>query len=246
LPTVTIGTVATDDAINYSEGHTQGGVPVSGTVTGLAGTAVTLTLTQGGTSKSYQTSITNGTWSAALSSTDLQALANGSATLTAQAQDQYGNQSAPVTHAITIADTLPTVTIDAVEGNDIITAAEAAADVPLSGTVTGLSTGAHFQVTVSDGSFTNSYMATVAAGGTWSAIIPAADASALAPGSATISAQVSDTYGNTGSASDTITVQGATQKAPLTPTFDLAATDQTAPGSHQTTAQSVTLVGTTD
>src|SRR5581483_12184799 len=196
LPTVTIGTVATDDAINYSEGHTQGGVPVSGTVTGLAGTAVTLTLTQGGTSKSYQTSITNGTPSAALSSTDLQALTNGSATLTAQAQDQYGNQSAPVTHAITVADTLPTVTIGTVATGDAINYSEAHAQggVPVSGTVTGLA-GTAVTLTLTQGGTSKSYQTSIT-NGTWSAALSSTDLQALTNGSATLTAQAQDQYGN--------------------------------------------------
>ena len=92
-----------------------------------------------------------------------------------------------------------TVTIDPVDGNNVITLAEAqaAAGVPLSGTVTGLAANSTFQVTVTDEEVTKSYTATVNAAGTaWTATIPSSDATALANGTATVSAQVTDANGN--------------------------------------------------
>ena len=92
-----------------------------------------------------------------------------------------------------------TVTIDPVDGNNVITLAEAqaAAGVPLSGTVTGLAANSTFQVTVTDNEVTKSYTATVNAAGTaWTATIPSSDATALANGTATVSAQVTDANGN--------------------------------------------------
>jgi len=70
-------------------------------------------------------------------------LANGTATVTAQVTDAYGNQSTLASQAVTVAETLPTVTINPIDGNDIINNAEAhtTEGVALGGTVTGLAQG---------------------------------------------------------------------------------------------------------
>ena len=94
--------------------------------------------------------------------------------MSAQVTDANGNQSTVATQTVTVAETGPTVTIAAVEGNNVINAAEASAGVPLSGTVTGLAANSTFQVTVTDNGVTKSYTATVNAAGTaWTATIPA-------------------------------------------------------------------------
>ena len=99
---------------------------------------------------------------------------------------------------MTVAETGPTLTIAAVDGNNVINAAEAHASggVPLSGTVSGIAANSTFTVTVTDNGVTHNYTATVNAAGTsWSATIPSTDAQALANGTATVSAQVTDVNG---------------------------------------------------
>src|SRR5207244_9263741 len=82
-------------------------------------------------------------------------------------------------------------------GDNIINRSEAAAGVSLTGTVTGIAANSTFQVTVTDNGVTKNYTATVNAAGTgWSATIPSTDALALANGTATVSAQVTDANGN--------------------------------------------------
>ena len=113
--------------------------------------------------------------------------------MTAQVTDLNGNQSALATQLVTVAETGPSVTIDKVDGNDLINFAEAhaAAGVALTGTVTGLAAGSLFNVMVADNGVTNTYIATVNEAGTgWTATIPTADASALHDGTATVTAQV--------------------------------------------------------
>ena len=67
-----------------------------------------------------------------------------------------------------MAETGPSVTIDKVDGNDLINFAEAhaAAGVALTGTVTGLAAGSLFNVMVADNGVTNTYIATVNDAGT--------------------------------------------------------------------------------
>jgi hypothetical protein len=79
----------------------------------------------------------------------------------------------------------------------VITHAEAQGGVTLTGTVTGLAAGATFNITVANGSFTHGYTATVNAQGTgWTATIPPADATTLKDGTLTVTAQVTDQFGN--------------------------------------------------
>jgi hypothetical protein len=78
---------------------------------------------------------------------------------------------------------------------------EAAAGVVLSGTADGLAAGATVEVSVVDGT-TTAYTATVNGAGTgWTAWLPVPAAQALANGTATVSAQVTDTYGTVAQAS---------------------------------------------
>ena len=50
-------------------------------------------------------------------------LANGTATVSAQVTDALGNQSALASQTVTVAETLPTVTINAIDGNNVINTA---------------------------------------------------------------------------------------------------------------------------
>ena len=63
-------------------------------------------------------------WSATIPSSDAPALANGTATVSAQVTDVNGNQ-ATASQTVTVAETGPTVTIAAVDGNNVINDAEA-------------------------------------------------------------------------------------------------------------------------
>ena len=103
----------------------------------------------------------------------------------------------------------PTVSINPVDGNNIVNNAEANASggVPLSGAVTGLVPGVTFTLTLTDGTFSKAYTATVGSNRGWTATIPASDASMLANGTATVSAQAADANGGISTlASETVTV----------------------------------------
>src|SRR5581483_6260578 len=109
---------------------------------------------------------------------DAVTLANGPATVTAQVTDAFGNVSTLASQTVTVAETLPTVMINPIDGIDMINNAEAhdAGGVALGGTVTGLAQGATFSVSLTDGTFSKSYVATVGSGGSWTATIPSSDA----------------------------------------------------------------------
>ena len=134
--------------INYAELHAAGGVPLTGTVTGLAsGATFNVLVTDGTFSKTYTATVgTSGAWTATIPSADAVTLGNGTATVSAQVTDTYGNQSTVATQSVTVSGNIPVVTINAIDGNDVINYAEAhaAGGVPLTGTVTGLASGATF------------------------------------------------------------------------------------------------------
>ena len=228
LPTVTIGEIDGVNVINYAEAHATGGVALSGTSTGLAADATfQVSVVDGSFSKTYTATVgTGGAWTATIPEADAITLPNGigAATISAQATDAYGNLSAKATQTVSVEDTLPMLTISAVDSNNVINNAEAhaAGGVALSGTSTGLASGAQFQVSVVDGSFSNTYTATVGTGGAWTATVPEADAITLPNGigAATISAQATDAYGNvSATASQAATVEE------ILPTLTISAVD---------------------
>src|SRR5262244_3669206 len=201
LPTVTISALAANggNVINHAEA--QAGVTLSGSVTGLAaGATFAISVADGSFTHSYTATVNaQGTgWTTTIPPADATTLKDGTLTVTAQVTDQFGNQSVQATQTFTVHE-LPTVTISVQDGDgdNVITHAEAQGGVTLSGSVTGLAAGATFNITVADGSFTHSYTATVNAQGTgWTTTIPPADATTLKDGTLTVTAQVTDQFGN--------------------------------------------------
>ncbi|WP_447439865.1 Ig-like domain-containing protein, partial [Enterobacter cloacae] len=86
--------------------------------------------------------------------------------------------------------TAPSVTINTLATDDILNAAEAQADLTVSGTSTAE---AGQTVTVSLNG--QDYTATVGSDGNWTLNVPAADLAGLADGSVTVTASVSDKAG---------------------------------------------------
>jgi hypothetical protein len=202
-PTVTIAPVEGNNVINASEA--QAGVALSGTVSGLAANATfTVTVTDNAVTKSYTATVNAaGTgWNATIPAADATALANGTATVSAQVTDVNGNHSAIATQTVTVAETGPTIVITApIAGDNIINKSEAAAGVTISGMATAGSAAVNGQMATI--TLVNSlnvvqdiYTATVT-GGEWSVIVTAAQAHALTDGSYSIKANVSDAAGNT-------------------------------------------------
>ncbi|SHN73189.1 hypothetical protein [Bradyrhizobium erythrophlei] len=206
-PTVSIAPVGGNGVINAVEA--AAGVTLKGSVTGLvAGSTFNVTVTDNGVTKTYVATVNGAAtgWSATIPSSDATALANGTATVSALVTDADGNQASASLN-VTVAETLPTVAINPVDGTNVINAANAAAGVTLGGSVSGLAANSTFNVTVTDNGVTKTYLATVDGTGTgWSATIPAGDATTLANGTATIAAQVTDGFGNPASFSQNVTV----------------------------------------
>src|SRR5262249_36612347 len=98
-------------------------------------------------------------WTASMPPGHAKMLADGTLTVTAQVTDQYGNQSTLASQTFRVAETLPTVTISAGDGDgdNVINHAEALSGVALSGTVSGLAANSTFSITATDGAFTKTY-----------------------------------------------------------------------------------------
>ncbi len=191
LPGLRVDTVAGDDVINSIE-HGQNLI-VTGSSDGLtAGTALTVTVN----GKTYAATVqADGTWSAAIPSADVSALAAGAVTVNVEGQSSAGN---PVTinHDVTVDLANVAISIDAIASDDVINAAERGADLVLSGTTANVEE--NQTVTITFGG--KSYTATVDAEGKWTATVPSADLTGLKDGDASVQVSVTNVNGNSASA----------------------------------------------
>ncbi|KDW34357.1 BapA-related adhesin SiiEA [Escherichia coli] len=198
-PTIIINTVASDNIVNASEADT--GVTVSGSTTAEAGQIVTVTLNSP-TVQTYQATVqADGSWSITIPAADLEALTDGSHTLTATVNDKAGNP-ASTTHNLAVDLTVPVLTINTIAGDDIINAAEHGQALVISGSSTGGEAGDVVSVTLNS----KTYTTTLDASGNWSVGVPAADVSALGSGPQTVTATVTDVAGNSDNETHTVTV----------------------------------------
>uniref|UniRef100_UPI003879BA25 Ig-like domain-containing protein n=1 Tax=Enterobacter quasiroggenkampii TaxID=2497436 RepID=UPI003879BA25 len=187
LPQVTINPVATDDVINAAE--VAAGQTLSGKVSGAA-SGDTVTISIGG--NIYTATVQDDlSWSVNVPSSVLTAIGNGDLTVSASVTNGHGNTGTGE-RDISIDANLPGLRVDTVAGDDVINSIEHAQNLIITGTSDGLATGAALTVTVNG----KTYAATVLADGTWTAAIPAADVSALAAGTVTVTVEGQSTAGN--------------------------------------------------
>ncbi|MGC5889327.1 Ig-like domain-containing protein [Enterobacter roggenkampii] len=229
-PTLSVDTLAQDNIINAAE-HSQP-LTLTGKTTAEAGQIVTVTLN----GKNYNATVgSDGTWSVTLAADDVQALNEGNHTLTVNVSDKAGNGSS-VTADFTVDTTAPVVSIDTVAGDDILNTSEQGQAQIISGQTSGASAGDVVTVTVGDQSFTG----VVLADGSWSVGVPASVLGALGEGNHTISVSVTDAAGNTGSATQGITLSGNP------PEFTIDAISQDNVLNAQEAMQPLSLTGTSN
>ncbi|WP_438503947.1 Ig-like domain-containing protein [Enterobacter cloacae] len=199
VPQIVFDVVAGDDILNIAE-HGQALI-VSGKVTGAqAGDVITVTLN----GKDYTAMLdASGNWSTGIPATDVGALVSGDQTLSATLTDKAGN-STTATHDVTVSLTAPVIAINTLAADDVINAIEKGDDLLLSGT-SNQPDGTTITVTLNG----ISYTATTDASGNWSVTVPAANVSALGEASYTVTASVTDTAGNSASASHNVLVDSA-------------------------------------
>ncbi|MEP4881522.1 beta strand repeat-containing protein, partial [Maribacter dokdonensis] len=195
-PTIAINVVAGDDIINAAEDDSP--VTISGTSTNVEdGQTVTVILN----GETYTTTVSSNTWTLDIPAIDAQAL-DAAETITADVTNSLGTSAVQVTRDIQHITTLPVpvLVIDAITADNILNATEAAADVAVTGNVTGdFNNGDTVTLTV-DGT---DYTGTVDASGNYSIDVPgsklAADPDTTVDGSVT----TTDTAGNSATATDT-------------------------------------------
>ena len=195
-PTVTINTIAGDDILNAAEAGAA--LTITGSSTAEAGQTVTVTLNGANYTGTVQT---DGSWSISVPPADLSALTASNYTVSAAVSDKAGNPSS-ANHNLTVDTSVPVVTINTVAGDDVINATEHAQAQIISGSATGAATGSTVTVTIGSSIFTT----VLDASGNWSVGVPASVVSALANGTVTINASVTDAAGNSGSATHQVTV----------------------------------------
>ncbi|WP_407220511.1 Ig-like domain-containing protein [Enterobacter sp. CPE_E1214] len=188
-PALTIDTVSGDDVINSTE-KTQD-LTLSGTASGLAaGAAVTVMLN----GKAYSATVdSNGKWTTTVPANEVEQLGEALYTVTASATDSVGN-STSTSHTVNVESVLPGVIINTVAGDDVINAAELAAGQTISGKVVNAEAGNTVTVTIGG----NSYTATVQSDLTWSVNLPSDVLTALGNGDLTVTANVTNGVGNSG------------------------------------------------
>jgi beta-glucanase (GH16 family) len=220
-PTLTINAIDGNNLI--TKANAAAGLLISGTAsdadgsTDVAGQIVTVGLN----GKTYTGAVqTNGTWSVTVAANDAQALSDGSYTVTANVTDKAGNPASQASRVVTVDETAPTLTINAVNGNNLVsntnfTVSGSATDADGSADVTGQTV--TVKILDSLNNIKGTYTTTVSGGG-WSVNVPAA----LANGSYTVTADITDKAGNPATeARQPVTVSQAIVTA--TPTGSLSA-----------------------
>ncbi|EPC7972255.1 Ig-like domain-containing protein [Enterobacter hormaechei] len=191
LPGLRVDTVAGDDVVNTIE-HAQNLI-VSGTSDGLApGTALTVTVN----GKDYAaTVLADGTWRAAIPSTDVSAWPEGTVKISVTGDSAAGN---PITisHDVTVDLATVAISINALATDDVINAAEKGADLVLSGVTTNVEAGQTVTISLNG----RIYTTTVDDSGNWTYTVPSADLAGLKEGDASVQVSVTNVNGNSASA----------------------------------------------
>ena len=187
---ITLDSITPDNLLNAAEAGAN--VAVTGTVGGDAKAGDTVTLSVG--NQTYTGTVAeNGTFSIAVPGSELTAYASISASVSAT--DAVGNSataSAGQSYSVDTEAPAPTVAINTIAGDDVVNAAEANADVTVSGSTSGARAGDTVTLTVGN----NTYTATVDANGNYSVSVPG---SVLAANDAVAaSVTTTDDAGNTG------------------------------------------------
>uniref|UniRef100_UPI0013005ABC Ig-like domain-containing protein n=1 Tax=Rahnella sp. AN3-3W3 TaxID=1610578 RepID=UPI0013005ABC len=200
LPGLRINTVAGDDVVNSIE--IQQNQIVSGTSTDIAaGSSVTVTIN----GVDYQATVgANGAWSAAVPAADVANWPAGQLAISVTGSDASGN-SVTISNNVTVDLSSVAISVDTIAVDDIINAAEKAADLTLSGSTQNVEAGQ--TVTVNFAGHT--YTATVQDNGSWSVKVPAGDMTSLKDGDVTATASVTNVAGNSASAANTAEVDAS-------------------------------------
>ncbi len=202
VPTITLdANITADDVINAAEAGAN--VAVTGTVGGDAQVGDTVTLTVNG--NTYTGTVAAGlTFSINVAGADLAADPDTTIDASISTTDAAGNTGTGTdteSYSVDTTAPVPTITLDAnITADDVINAAEAGANVAVTGTVGGdAQVGDTVTLTVNG----NTYTGTVAAGLTFSINVAGADLAADPDTTIDASISTTDAAGNTGTGTDT-------------------------------------------
>ncbi|GHL45308.1 hypothetical protein ECZU29_01580 [Escherichia coli] len=224
-PVVTINPVATDNVINTPE-HTQAQI-ISGTVTGAqAGDIVTVTLNN----SDYTTVVDgSGNWSLGVPASVVSGLVDGSYPVSVSVTDKAGNTGSQ-SLTVTVDTAAPMIGINTIAGDDVINASEKGADVQITGT-SDQPVNTAITVTLNG----QNYTTTTDASGNWSVTVPALAVTALGQANYTVTAAVTNSIGNSNTASHNVLVDSALPGV----TINLVATDDIINAAEAGVAQTI-------
>ncbi|REC58214.1 Ig-like domain [Rhodosalinus sediminis] len=203
-PEIEIDTISGDDVIGLADATDADGLTVTGTTSAGAGQTVTLSFA----GADYTDTVTAeaggaNTWAVTVPQSALESLraeAGADAqisgiTLRATVTDAAGNPATPAETTIDADFRGPSITLDAIAGDDRIDVAEREGGVTISGRTTNVGEGRTVTVTIDDPDV-GDLTATTDATGAWSALLPQASVAALPdPGTVQVEARVTDADG---------------------------------------------------
>ena len=200
VPQVTINHFVTDTNTVNQLAHAQAQI-LSGSVTGAAaGDRVTITIN----SVDYTTVVdAAGNWSLGLPASVVQGLTDGTWTIDVSVTDRSGNTGSSSLDVV-VNTVTPVIGINTLAVDDVINAAEKGEDLQISGT-SNQPEGTTITVTLNG----IHYTATADASGNWSVTVPAANVSALGEANYTVTANVTDSVGNSASISHDVLVDSS-------------------------------------
>ncbi|HAS1013775.1 TPA: Ig-like domain-containing protein [Enterobacter roggenkampii] len=200
VPQVTINHFVTDTNTVNQLAHAQAQI-LSGSVTGAAaGDRVTITIN----SVDYTTVVdAAGNWSLGLPASVVQGLTDGTWTIDVSVTDRSGNTESTSLDVV-VNTVTPVIAISTLAADDVINATEKGEDLQISGT-SNQPEGTTITVTLNG----IHYTATADASGNWSVTVPAAHVSALGEANYTVTANVTDSVGNSASTSHDVLVDSS-------------------------------------
>ncbi|QBX86853.1 Ig-like domain-containing protein [Enterobacter roggenkampii] len=200
VPQVTINHFVTDTNTVNQLAHAQAQI-LSGSVTGAAaGDRVTITIN----SVDYTTVVdAAGNWSLGLPASVVQGLTDGTWTIDVSVTDRSGNTGSSSLDVV-VNTVTPVIGINTLAADDVINATEKGEELQISGT-SNQPEGKTITVTLNG----IHYTATADASGNWSVTVPAANVSALGEANYTVTANVTDSVGNSASTSHDVLVDSS-------------------------------------
>ncbi|MGY2940210.1 ribosomal 50S subunit-recycling heat shock protein [Ewingella americana] len=232
-PEPTINTPFGDGFLNITEAGTAQTLTGS---TGKAGDGQTVTVTLGG--HEYTATVgANGSWTISIPSVDLKGLPEGSNPIVVVASDSAGN-STTINSNVTVDLSAPTLTVNPLTADGIVSSAEAAGALELTGTASVSEAGKTITVTLNGATYTG----VVGGDGSWTVNIPAGVLNGVASGQYPLTVSLTDEAGNTTTQTSNVTLATGVDSQP-TLTLNAFAGNNVIDGAERLADQ--TLSGTT-